>query len=95
MSKNTTIGKRGRIIILTKISDVIVQISDVIFPHFHYCNQFPCSNIKDVLIKGIDILKMNSLFQTQKKGWTGPILGVKVASENKRNFDQDVLKVIF
>merc|ERR1712200_241551 len=29
---------------------------------------------------------------TQKKGWTGPILGVKVASENKRNFDQDVLK---
>merc|ERR1711902_342424 len=29
---------------------------------------------------------------TQKKGWTGPTLGVKVASENKRNFDQDVLK---
>lgn len=29
---------------------------------------------------------------TQKKGWNGPILGVKVASENKRNFDQEVLK---
>ncbi|XP_023319516.1 calponin-3 isoform X1 [Eurytemora carolleeae] len=29
---------------------------------------------------------------TQKNGWTGPVLGVKVASENKRNFDDDVLK---
>merc|ERR1712046_557253 len=29
---------------------------------------------------------------TQKKGWDGPILGVKVASENRRNFDEDVLK---
>nr|AGN29586.1 calponin-3 [Acartia pacifica]AGN29587.1 calponin-3 [Acartia pacifica] len=29
---------------------------------------------------------------TQKKGWTGPVLGVKVASENKRNFDDGVLK---
>merc|ERR1712106_1967 len=29
---------------------------------------------------------------TQKKGWDGPVLGVKVASENKRNFDDDVLK---
>merc|ERR1711872_620122 len=29
---------------------------------------------------------------TQKKGWSGPVLGVKVASENKRNFDDDVLK---
>ena len=32
------------------------------------------------------------LFQTQKKGWKGPVLGVKVASENKRNFDEDVMK---
>jgi len=29
---------------------------------------------------------------TQKKGWEGPVLGVKVASENKRNFDDNVLK---
>merc|ERR1719228_2851439 len=29
---------------------------------------------------------------TQKKGWTGPQLGVKQASENKRNFDEDTLK---
>merc|ERR1711902_349055 len=28
----------------------------------------------------------------QKKSWEGPALGVKVASENKRNFDDDVLK---
>ena len=25
-------------------------------------------------------------------GWDGPILGVKQANENKRNFDEDVLK---
>jgi len=29
---------------------------------------------------------------TQKKGWDGPILGVKQSTENKRNFDDDVLK---
>jgi len=29
---------------------------------------------------------------TQKKGWNGPVLGVKVASENKRNFNEGVLK---
>merc|ERR1712173_530750 len=29
---------------------------------------------------------------TQKNGWDGPVLGVKVASENRRNFDEDVLK---
>jgi len=29
---------------------------------------------------------------TQKKGWSGPVLGVKIASENRRNFDDDVLK---
>jgi len=29
---------------------------------------------------------------TQKKGWNGPTLGVKVSSENRRNFDEDVLK---
>ena len=34
----------------------------------------------------------NVYFQTQKKGWDGPILGVKQANENKRNFDEDVLK---
>merc|ERR1711997_818846 len=29
----------------------------------------------------------------QKKGiWTGPNIGVKIASENKRNFDDDVMK---
>merc|ERR1712141_199612 len=28
----------------------------------------------------------------QKKSWEGPALGVKVACENKRNFDDDVLK---
>merc|ERR1712001_15766 len=28
----------------------------------------------------------------QKNSWEGPALGVKVASENKRNFDDDVLK---
>jgi len=28
----------------------------------------------------------------QKVGWNGPVLGVKVSSENKRNFDDDVLK---
>jgi len=28
----------------------------------------------------------------QKKSWEGPALGVKVASENKRNFDEDTLK---
>ena len=31
-------------------------------------------------------------FQAQKKSWEGPALGVKVASENKRNFDDGVLK---
>lgn len=29
---------------------------------------------------------------TQKKGWDGPVLGVKVAHENKRNFDEDTLQ---
>ena len=29
---------------------------------------------------------------TQKNGWDGPGLGVKQASENKRNFDVDVMK---
>lgn len=29
---------------------------------------------------------------TQKNGWNGPVLGVKIASENRRNFDDDVLK---
>merc|ERR1739836_248752 len=28
----------------------------------------------------------------QKKSWEGPALGVKVASENERNFDEDTLK---
>jgi len=28
----------------------------------------------------------------QKKSWEGPALGVKVASENKRNFNEDTLK---
>ena len=34
------------------------------------------------------------LLQTQKKGWAGPVLGVKQANENRRNFDKDVLKEI-
>lgn len=29
---------------------------------------------------------------TQKKGWSGPVFGVKIASENKRNFNADVMK---
>merc|ERR1712111_6300 len=28
----------------------------------------------------------------QKKSWEGPALGVKVPTENKRNFDEDTLK---
>ena len=32
------------------------------------------------------------IFQAQKKSWEGPALGVKVASENKRNFNEDTLK---
>jgi len=28
----------------------------------------------------------------QRNGWEGPVLGVKQATENKRNFDEDVLK---
>jgi len=28
----------------------------------------------------------------QKNGWDGPVLGVKVATENKREFDDDVMK---
>ena len=30
--------------------------------------------------------------QAQKKGFNGPILGVKVADENKRHFSEDVLR---
>merc|ERR1712083_725057 len=37
-------------------------------------------------------LSEQDLFQTQKKGWSGPVLGVKMASENKRNFNEDVMK---
>merc|ERR1711883_37683 len=29
---------------------------------------------------------------TQKNGWDGPVLGVKQATENKRQFDDEVLK---
>jgi len=29
---------------------------------------------------------------TQKKGWSGPVFGVKIASENKRNFNAEVMK---
>merc|ERR1712233_137342 len=29
---------------------------------------------------------------TQKNGWDGPVLGVKQATENKRQFDEEVLK---
>merc|ERR1712243_59830 len=29
---------------------------------------------------------------TQKNGWDGPVLGVKQATENKRRFDEEVLK---
>ena len=28
----------------------------------------------------------------QRNGWEGPVLGVKQATENRRNFDEDVLK---
>merc|ERR550532_1963842 len=37
-------------------------------------------------------LKEQDLFQTQKNGWDGPGLGVKQATENKRQFDDEVLK---
>ena len=30
------------------------------------------------------------IFQTQKNGWDGPVLGVKQATENKRQFDEEV-----
>ena len=30
-------------------------------------------------------------FQTQKNGWDGPVLGVKQATENKRQFDEEVI----
>ena len=30
--------------------------------------------------------------QAQKKGYNGPVLGVKMASENKREFDESTLK---
>ena len=30
------------------------------------------------------------MFQTQKNGWDGPVLGVKQATENKRQFDDEV-----
>ena len=39
-----------------------------------------------------NLIDQNPYFQTQKKGWDGPILGVKQSTENKRNFDDDVLK---
>merc|ERR1712156_449066 len=29
---------------------------------------------------------------TQRNGWDGPVLGVKQATENKRQFDEEVLK---
>jgi len=29
---------------------------------------------------------------SQKKSWEGPVLGVKIANENKRNFDEETLK---
>ena len=32
------------------------------------------------------------MFQAQKVGFTGPTLGVRIASENKRAFDEGVLK---
>ena len=38
------------------------------------------------------MIKSSFCFQAQKKSWEGPALGVKVASENKRNFDEDTLK---
>merc|ERR1712233_238058 len=42
-------------------------------------------------VKKINTLKA-PFKQAQKKSWEGPALGVKVASENKRNFDEDTLK---
>ena len=33
---------------------------------------------------------MECFFQTQKNGWDGPVLGVKQATENKRQFDEEV-----
>ena len=35
------------------------------------------------------------VFQTQKNGWDGPGLGVKQATENKRQFDDEVAFSLF
>ena len=35
------------------------------------------------------------MFQTQKNGWDGPGLGVKQATENKRQFDDEVAFSLF
>ena len=35
------------------------------------------------------------MFQTQKNGWDGPGLGVKQATENKRQFDDEVALSLF
>ena len=32
------------------------------------------------------------IFQAQKNGFSGPTLGVKVANENKREFDEQTMK---
>ena len=34
--------------------------------------------------------QIECFFQTQKNGWDGPVLGVKQATENKRQFDEEV-----
>ena len=38
------------------------------------------------------VFLIGNIFQAQKKSWEGPALGVKVASENKRNFNDETLK---
>merc|ERR1712083_771715 len=47
-------------------------------------------------LKEQDLFQVDDLYNlggmTQKNGWDGPVLGVKQATENKRQFDEEVLK---
>ena len=45
--------------------------------------------IQKQIFRGVHCSLFN--FQTQKNGWDGPVLGVKQATENKRQFDEEVI----
>ena len=38
------------------------------------------------------VKEIRFIFQAQKNGFSGPTLGVKVANENKREFDEQTMK---